>query len=137
MSRDYDLDMSAAHIEKRRVHYMPARDLPDLRIGDGNEFLRLDQVVGHPCTQRQFDVPLDPVGSGQDGHFGLVLASHIHPPWSVRRYGHATGLEPECLRKYARLATPAVAGPHSSTICLSSGYSSISVLRQISFLVLL
>src|SRR5712692_6918255 len=137
MSRDNDLDMMAAYVEKRRVHDMPARDLPDLRVGDGDEFFRLDQVIGYPCTQRQFDVPLDPVGSGQDGHFGLVLASHGHSPWSVCSYGHATGFEPECLRKYARLATPAIAGPHSSTICVSSSYSSISMLRQISFLILL
>src|SRR5262245_965651 len=77
-----DLDVLSAHVEKRRAHDLAVAELPDLRVGDGDELLGLDQVVGDARAGRELDVALPSVGSGQDRHPRLVRIWHGLAPRS-------------------------------------------------------
>src|SRR5438046_7801721 len=80
VSRRDDLDVVAAHVEKGRGHHLAVPELPDFGLGDGDEVLRFDHVVGHARARHQLDVTLDSVRPGQDGYLSLVGVRHSLAP---------------------------------------------------------
>src|SRR5438094_9568027 len=84
MSRQDDLDVETADVEKRRRGDLPAAglQLPYLGVGHGDEVARFGHEVRDACAGHEFDEAAHAVGRSEDGDFRSVF--HVTVPSRAR-----------------------------------------------------